>query len=258
LTFAQLTVRTVIALAIGMFVWWIASVIRKDASIVDIFWGVGYVLVAGAAWHSGGYRPRQILVAVLVAIWGSRLAIHLAVRNLPHGEDPRYQAMRRRRGASFWWISLFTVFAFQLVLLWVVSLPIQVAMHSSTPTRLTVLDFVGAGVWLVGFVFESIGDLQLRRFKADPANNGEVMDRGLWRYTRHPNYFGDAVLWWGLGLIAVASGHAWALVGPLVMTVLLLRVSGVPLLERRMTRTRPGYEEYVRRTSAFVPMPPRG
>ena len=258
MTFAALTLRTLGWLAFAMFVWWVLSVLKKDASIVDIFWGVGFVIAAIVGRNAGGYAPRKILVVILVGVWGLRLATHLAIRNLPHGEDPRYQAMRRRHGDAFWWRSLLIVFGLQLVLLWIVSIPIQVAMQSRSPDSLGTLDIAGMALWLVGFIFESVGDLQLVRFKADPANQGKVMDRGLWRYTRHPNYFGDAVLWWGIGLIALATHRWWAVVGPFVMTVLLLRVSGVPLLERRMKRTRPGYEEYVSRTSAFVPLPPRG
>jgi steroid 5-alpha reductase family enzyme len=195
---------------------------------------------------------------MLVTVWGLRLAIHLYLRNRGHGEDPRYRAMRRRWGESrFPVVSLFTVFVFQGVLLWIVSLPIQVAMLSSEPNRITWLDGVGIVLWAVGFLFETVGDLQLTGFRTDPVSEGLVMDRGLWRYTRHPNYFGNATLWWGLGLIALSTHRWWALVGPLVMTILLLRVSGVPLLERRMKRTRPAYAEYVARTSAFFPMPPK-
>ena len=199
-----------------------------------------------------------MLVAVLTTLWGLRLAGYLASRNLGKGEDYRYQAMRRRLGARFPLVSLFTVFGLQGVLMWIVSLPVQTAQVPDTPSGLVALDFAGIGLWCAGMFFETVGDLQLARFKADPGNGGRVMDRGLWRYTRHPNYFGDFCVWWGLYAIALATGDAWwAVVGPLVMSVLLLRVSGVTLLERHMEKRRPGYDEYARRTSEFFPRPPR-
>jgi steroid 5-alpha reductase family enzyme len=166
--------------------------------------------------------------------------------------------MREAAGAAFWWRSLFTVFWLQGVLLWVISAPLLAAVHSDSPDGFAATDFIGAGVWAFGFAFEAIGDWQLARFKADPANKGKVMDRGLWRYTRHPNYFGDAALWWGYFIIAAGTDWGWATVfGPAIMTFLLVRVSGVALLERTIKKRRPGYEEYERRTSAFIPMPPK-
>ncbi len=244
------------AIGVAVVALWVLSLPLRNASIADIFWPLGFVVVAAISSRASGYGPRKALVGALVAVWGLRLAIHLYLRNRGHGEDPRYRAMRRRWGESrFPVVSLFTVFLFQGALLWVVSLPVQAASASSA--HLMWLDVVGAVVWLVGFSFEAIGDLQLTRFRTDASNDGLVMDRGLWAYTRHPNYFGNATLWWGLGLIAVAAGRWWALAGPLVMTILLLRVSGVPLLERRMKRTRPGYGDYVARTSSFFPRPPK-
>lgn len=249
-------VSTAVAIAVAMLLLWLLSLPLRNASIADVFWPLGFVLVAVISLRADGYAPRKTLVLALVAAWGFRLAVHLYLRNRGHGEDPRYRAMRRRWGERrFPVVSLFTVFGFQGALLWIVSLPVQASMGS--PRRLWAVDVIGAVVWLAGFVFEAIGDLQLTRFRTRAANADRVLDTGLWRYTRHPNYFGNALLWWGLGLIAVAAGRPWALIGPLVMTVLLLRVSGVPLLERRMRRTRPGYEEYVSRTSAFVPMRPK-
>lgn len=258
MTFGDIAAASAWRIALLMFVLWIVSVAIRDASIVDIFWGIGFVVVALSNARAGGYAPRKLLVEALVTVWGLRLATHLYLRNRGHGEDPRYKAMRRRWGPRFPWVSLVTVYALQGALLWVVSLPVQVAMVSPTPRRITTLDVVGAVVCLVGLTFETAGDLQLTRFRSDPANAGKVMDSGLWRYTRHPNYFGDAVVWWGIGLISLATpGRPWAVIGPAVMTVLLLRVSGVALLERRMARTRPQYADYVARTSSFVPLPPR-
>jgi steroid 5-alpha reductase family enzyme len=254
-TFGELAPVTALAVGALMVSLWVLSVMLRDASIVDIFWGLGFVTIAIIGLVGGTQTLRARLVGALTIIWGIRLAMHLLRRNLGTGEDYRYRAMRRRWGTRFPVISLVTVFLLQGVLMWIVSLPVQAAQSATTPTGLTVVDAIGAAVWFIGFVFETIGDEQLRRFKADPDNAGKVMDRGLWRYTRHPNYFGDATLWWGLGIIAVSTQSWWALAGPAVMTVFLLRVSGVPLLERRMSRTRPGYEDYVRSTSAFVPLP---
>jgi steroid 5-alpha reductase family enzyme len=165
--------------------------------------------------------------------------------------------MRRHYGERFRLVSLVVVFGLQGALMWVISLPVQLAVAASAPMALGALDALGTLLVLIGLTFESVGDLQLARFKADPASKGRVMDRGLWRYTRHPNYFGDAVVWWGLYCFALATGHPLAIVGPLVMTYLLTRLSGVPLLEKKLAKTRPGYAEYVARTSSFVPWPPR-
>jgi steroid 5-alpha reductase family enzyme len=205
-----------------------------------------------------GAEARRVLLVVLVSVWGLRLSGYLAWRNLGEGEDYRYQAMRERYAPRFWIISLFVVFGLQAALSWVVSLPVQGGQVPADPDGLVLVDYVGIVVWATGLAFESIGDWQLARFKADPANQGEVMDRGLWRYTRHPNYFGDFLVWWGLYLVALATVDAWwTVVGPLVMSVLLIRVSGAALLERSLRKRRPGYEDYVRRTSAFFPRRPR-
>jgi steroid 5-alpha reductase family enzyme len=244
-----------VGLAMGLL--WLLSLISTDASIVDIFWGIGFVLIAIASGRPEGVGARQALVLALVTVWGLRLAAHLFFRNRGKGEDPRYRAMRRHWGKAFPVVSLLTVFALQAAVMWVVSLPVQAAVRADSPGALGPLDIAGVVFWVVGFVFETVGDLQLARFKRNPGNQGKVMDRGLWSYTRHPNYFGDALVWWGFGLIALQTGSWWALAGPLLMTVMLLRVSGVALLERRMERTRPGYDAYKERTSAFVPMPPK-
>jgi steroid 5-alpha reductase family enzyme len=209
------------------------------------------------ALGEGGDPARRNLILVCVAAWGLRLGAYLAWRNLGHGEDPRYQAMRRHWGDRFPRVSLFTVFWLQGALMWFVSLPVQ-AVAVSSGGALGALDFFGAGLVALGLFFETVGDLQLARFRADPANEGRVMDRGLWRYTRHPNYFGDFCVWWGLYAIAASTTLGpWTLLSPALMTFLLLRVSGVALLERSIGRRRPGYADYAARTSAFVPLPPR-
>ncbi|MDY7093785.1 MAG: DUF1295 domain-containing protein [Acidobacteriota bacterium] len=243
-----------------MIVLWLISLVRRDVSIVDAFWGPGFLLAAGVAHLEGtGYAPRGWLLLALVAVWSLRLGIYLLWRNLDHGEeDYRYRKMRDHWGKSFPLVSLGTIFLFQGVLLWFISLTLQVAVLSDTPQRLTWLDALGVLLWLVGFVFESVGDWQLSRFKADPSNQGKVLDSGLWRYTRHPNYFGDFMVWWGYFCIALATPQGWMTVlSPLVMSIFLLKVSGVALLEKKLSKTRPKYRDYVERTNAFFPGPPK-
>ena len=241
-----------------MLLLWIVSLIKKDASIVDSFWGIGFVVIAWTSFClTAGFQPRKILLCSLVMIWGVRLGMHIFIRNHGKGEDYRYQVMRRQHGEKFWIVSLFTVFLLQGFLLWFISVPLQIAQVAPHPDYLTVFDFLGAGIWAIGFIFEAIGDWQLKRFKADSANKGKVMDRGLWRYTRHPNYFGDATLWWGYYLIACAVPNGWmTLLSPLTMTFFLMNVSGVSLLEKSLKKTKPAYADYMERTSAFFPLPP--
>jgi len=201
--------------------------------------------------------PPALLLAFLTTAWGLRLAIHIGRRNIGHGEDPRYVRMREKRPDRFWIWSLFAVFALQGLIALVVSLPIQ-SLAAVGDDSLGLISVFGSAAFLVGLAFEVIGDAQLSRFKADPRSGDRVMDEGLWRYTRHPNYFGDSVVWWGIWLIAVGSGAAWwTLIGPAVMTFMLVKVSGVAMTEADIADRRPGYADYIRRTSAFVPLPPK-
>ena len=241
-----------------MLAVWAISVAVRDASIVDIFWGFGFVVVAWVCLAvTDGHEVRAALLAAMATTWGLRLAIYLGIRNIGKGEDYRYQAMRRRAGNRFWITSLGRVFGLQGAVMWVVSLPLQIGI-SEADRGWTPLWVIGAVVFVVGYGFEAVGDWQLARFKADSANGGKVMDRGLWRYTRHPNYFGDATAWWGIGLVAASTPVGIVgLIGPAVITWLLLRVSGVPMLERGLKRNRPGYAEYVLRTSPFFPRRPK-
>ena len=256
LSVMSITLAVIAALMLGV---WLLSLVKKDASIVDTFWGIGFVLIAGVCCAIGeGYEMRKILITALTAVWGLRLAAHIFFRNKDKGEDFRYKAMRARHGKRFPVVSLYSVFAVQGLLMWVISFPLQIGETSRLPARLTWLDWAGVTIWLIGFGFESIGDLQLARFKADPKNKGKVMDRGLWRLTRHPNYFGDALLWWGFFLIALSTpSGAWTLISPLIMTALLMKVSGVALLEKTLMKTKPEYRDYVGRTNAFFPWLPR-
>jgi steroid 5-alpha reductase family enzyme len=243
----------------AMTLLWIVSLRRRDASIVDPFWGLGFVILAtSSVWQSSAaIDSRSWLLLAMVTVWGLRLSLHLLWRNWGHGEDSRYAAMRQRHAAKFWWVSLLTVFGLQAALLWLIALPIQWALLFPQPTALNSLDRIGFLLWLVGFSFESIGDWQLARFKADPAHRGQVFDQGLWRYTRHPNYFGDFCVWWGIFCVAVSAAGVWTIFSPLLMSYLLIRVSGVQLLESTIADRRPGYLEYKRRTNAFFPGPPR-
>lgn len=236
---------------------WVASLVQRDASLVDRVWGLGFVVVAGFYWWSAG-RPggAATLLFGLVAVWGVRLSAYLTWRNWGHGEDYRYQAMRTRSPNTFALRSFVTVFLLQAVILWVVSAPLLVALRRAQPIGHWLV-LVGLALFAVGFYFEAVGDFQLTRFRADPANRGKVLDTGVWRYTRHPNYFGDACVWWGFYCFAAALGEWWTIVGPALMNLLLLRVSGVALLERRLVEAKPQYRDYVARTSAFIPMPPR-
>jgi len=235
---------------------WLASLVKHDVSIVDSLWSLMF-LIAALVYAAGvpALGARAWLVLTLVAVWALRLSAYITWRNRGEGEDRRYQAIRRNNEPGFAFKSIYIVFGLQAVLAWIISLPLLAAVGSASP--LTVLDYAGIVLWLVGFAFEAGGDWQLARFKADPANRGGVMDRGLWRYTRHPNYFGNACIWWGLFLFALSAGAWWAIVSPLLMTVLLLKISGVALLERDIGQRRPAYADYVARTNAFIPGPPR-
>ncbi len=233
---------------------WLLSLYLKNSSIVDIFWGTGFIIVNAVylALSPGGFPARQWLITVLVTVWGLRLSIHVLTRNWRKGEDFRYRKWREENGSRWWWKSGLQVFLLQGLLMWIISAPLLAAQSGATPDRLTVIDVLGVLIWAVGFFFESTGDAQLARFRADSANKGKVLNTGVWRYTRHPNYFGDAAQWWGFWLIGASAGGWWTIFSPVLMTLLLLRVSGVALLEKTM-ETRPGYKEYIERTSAFVP-----
>lgn len=243
-----------------MVVIWLVSLQLRNSSIVDIFWGAGFILTTWVyfALTPHGYVGRRLLISLLVTIWGLRLSLYILWRNWGKPEDFRYQKWRSEAGAKWWWFSFFKVFLLQGVLMWVISAPLLAAQIGSTPARLTILDLLAVLVWAYGFFFEAMGDLQLARFKANPTNKGQVMNRGVWRYTRHPNYFGDATQWWAYYLIAAsASSGFWTIFSPIIMTTLLLRVSGVALLEKSLTETTPAYKEYIETTSAFIPWLPR-
>lgn len=240
---------------------WVGSVVRHDASLVDRFWGLAFVVLTWTyAVLGDGARTRSLLVAGLVTIWGLRLAGYITWRNWGDGEDPRYQDMRARNPDGFPVASLVRVFLLQGLLAWLISLPLLAV--ATRAGALGLLDVVAVAVWAVGLFFEAVGDWQLSRFLADPANRGRVMDRGLWRYTRHPNYFGDTTVWVAHGLFALATGlgGAYGLLGSALMALFIVRVSGVALTEQRMASAgsrREGHDEYVARTNAFFPGLPK-
>jgi steroid 5-alpha reductase family enzyme len=238
---------------------WVLSVIIKNVSIVDLFWGFGFVAVnAFYVLTSGELNARKILVLVLVSVWGLRLSIYLAWRNLGKGEDFRYREFRRRYGPErYWWFSYFQTFLLQGVLMMIVSLPLLAVSADTGSSALGIIDFIGIFVWLTGIAFEAGGDLQLARFKSNPKNKGKVLNTGFWKYTRHPNYFGDSAVWWAYALFSIAAGGYWQIIGAVIMTLLIIRVSGVALLEKTLIDTKPQYRDYIRKTSAFFPWFPK-
>jgi len=247
-------------LAACVLILWVISIRIADISIIDIFWGPGFGIVALVGFVlSVSAGPRRGLVTLLTVAWSARLGAYLWRRNHGKGEDPRYtSAFRKRYPHNLHWHTLRKVFLLQGALIWLISIPVQFAQYIARPAQLGIASLLGSLLWMTGFLFEAVSDYQLARFKSDPANRGQVMDRGLWRYTRHPNYFGNACLWWGLWLIACDNRLGLATVfAPILMTHFLLNVTGKRLLERRLTRSRPEYADYVARTSGFIPSPPK-
>ena len=242
--------------SIGSVVGWLYSVVRKDVSIVDSLWSLFFLLIATIyALASAPLSERGLLVLALVAIWAIRLSAHIAIRSRGHAEDYRYQAIRANNDPGFWYKSLYIVFLLQSTLAWIISLPLLAAVSSKSD--LGAVDAIALAVFVLGFIFEAGGDYQLARFRANPTNKGKVLDSGLWRYTRHPNYFGDFCIWWSFFLFAFATGAWWSILAPLLMTVLLLKVSGVAMLEKTISERRPAYADYIRNTNAFFPGPSR-
>ena len=253
------------AILIGVvLILWVISVQIDDVSFIDAFWGTGMALMAFTSWMQLG-QPGALatLILAMTAAWGLRLGIYLFRRWRAEGEDKRYERMLRkdREKGRFAFAALTKIWLGQALLLFLVSSPAQLGiLSSSEPAPITGLAWAGLALFLTGIFFEWVGDWQLARFKADPANKGQVMDKGLWRYTRHPNYFGDACAWWGIWLAAASAGWdiaLWTVAGPIFLTFTLVKWSGAALLEKGMKHSRPGYEEYKRRTSAVIPMPPK-
>ncbi|MGJ3232723.1 MAG: DUF1295 domain-containing protein [Oceanicaulis sp.] len=252
-----------LALVFALFAGlWAVAQFNRDPSFVDAFWAFGIVLMAVSSFVlAGGWEPRKALIAGLVLIWGARLGLHLFLRWRREGADRRYEALlasaRKRRGWSFGRTTALFIFAPQAALLWVAALPAQLGQVSAEP-GFTLLAYGGAALALFGIGYESLADLQLARFKADARSAGQVMDKGLWAWSRHPNYFGEALTWWGIWLIAAETTPGlFAVLGPVFVTFTLIKWSGAPLLERGLHQSRPGYADYVKRVSPFIPWPPR-
>lgn len=260
--FSVLMINFIVLMAL-IIALWRYSVRIQDVSFIDAFWPFGMVIMAVLTYFQTpvGVIERKLALAGLTALWGMRLAIHLYTRWREHGIDPRYAAilgrLQNKKGWSFSKASLINVFLFQGPLLFIVCLPAQLGQFGPQSPQIGILGWIGIVMALSGVAFETIGDAQLTKFREDPASKGKVLDTGLWRYTRHPNYFGDVLTWWGIWLVAAESlPGLWAIVGPIVITYLLTRVSGVPMLEHGLKKRRPDYEDYIRRTSGFFPWPP--
>ena len=260
-----LLLTNAVLIAAAMLTVWLVSIPLRDVSIIDLIWGLGFVALAWSSFLlttpdpssqlSGA--PSRWLLPLLTTLWGCRLSIYLAWRNHGLPEDKRYAEMRDRRGSSFWWKSLFIVFFLQGAIMWIVSLPLQVGISEATSGWST-WHAIGVAVWSVGLFFETVGDWQLARFRQDADNRGQVLNTGLWRFTRHPNYFGDFCIWWGLYFVALGGQNVWwTVISPLIMSLFLMKVSGVTLLESSLATGKPGYAEYQRSTNAFFPWRPR-
>jgi steroid 5-alpha reductase family enzyme len=241
-----------------MVILWLISLILKNSSIVDIFWGTGFVITGWVYFilTPQGLLSRKIILMILVTVWGLRLSGYILKRNFGKPEDFRYQVWRKEAGSTWWLRSFFKVFFLQGVLLWIISVPLLSAQFMGA-SRLTFFDYLAVPLWLIGFFFESVGDWQLARHKSNPRNKGKVLSTGVWRYTRHPNYFGDSAQWWAYYLFALAAGGWWTIFSPILMTALLVRVSGVALLEKTLKDTKPGYKEYIESTNSFIPWLPK-
>jgi steroid 5-alpha reductase family enzyme len=250
--------KAVLVVWVYMTVFFVAALARKDNSVADVAWGPGFFLACVAALSGmTALSARPFIATALVGIWGFRLAFHIAKRNRGKGEDPRYAKWRREWGKWFVLRSYLQVFILQGFLMLVIASSV-IVINAGVNRPFGLADWAGIGMWVTGFLFEVVGDVQLARFKGDPSNKGKVMDRGLWRYTRHPNYFGEATMWWGLYVMALGVEGGWlTLASPVTITFLLLKVSGVPMLEKGPMAERPGYREYVSRTNAFFPWFPK-
>lgn len=243
-------------LLVYMSFWFLVSLIRKRNDVADIAWGLGFILLSWSGFLLSGFSIRACIVNSLVTVWGSRLAWHIYTRNRNKTEDYRYMAWRKEWGRWFYIRSYLQVYLLQGIFLFIIVLPV-LYINSSKYVQFQITDIIGLAVWLIGFYFESTGDRQLKQFVSSPNNKGKIMDQGLWRYTRHPNYFGEVTLWWGIWLLSVSIPNGFfTIVGPLAITVLILFVSGIPMLEKKYDG-RPDWEEYKNRTSVFFPLPPK-
>jgi steroid 5-alpha reductase family enzyme len=250
-------VTLIAILFVYMSLWFVFSLFKKRNDVADVAWGLGFVLMAWISFFLFNNSGMQgLLVGVLVSIWGLRLAWHIHSRNKGRAEDYRYLAWRKEWGKWFYLRSYFQVYILQGVFLFLIVLPVLL-INKNAGVSLGLLDFLGVAMWLVGFYFEAVGDAQLARFIKNPTNKGKLMQSGLWAYTRHPNYFGEVMQWWGIWLVAFSVPSGWlGIIGPVTITFLILKVSGIPILEKKM-KENPEFESYKKRVSMFVPLPPR-
>jgi len=240
----------IVCIALATLVW-VISVFQRNVSIVDSWWSV--LLVSAALVYIDGAGQREWLVLSLLILWALRLSLHITIRSWGEQEDHRYQAIRKKYSPRFTFKSLFIIFIFQAILAWILSLPLFFIL--SNPSELNLVALIATVIVFFGIVFESIADWQLQCFKSNPANQGKVMDQGLWYFSRHPNYFGEALVWWGFSLFAIGQGFWWSIISPLLLSYLLLKFSGVNLIELSISERRPGYRDYIDSTSAFIPGP---
>lgn len=259
MTFFHIYLEAFAVIMIMMTLLWILSVFIKNVSIVDLFWGFGFVIVSWFYFLLGdGNEIRKIIIATLVSVWGLRLSAYLSWRNYGKGEDFRYKQFRKNYGETrYWWISFFQTFLLQGMLMWLISAPLLGAQYYGHEKPINVLDWIGIVLWITGFAFEAGGDWQLAAFKSKPDNRGKVLDKGFWHYTRHPNYFGDSSVWWGYGFMCLAAGSWIPVLGSVLMTLLIIKVSGVALLEKSLKEQKPQYKEYIKKTSTFIPWFPK-
>lgn len=259
MNFSEIYILGFGVILIAVTLLWLVSVFIKNVSIVDMFWGFGFVLTSLVYFFSSsGLEIRRILLLAMVVIWGLRLSGYLTWRNWGKEEDYRYREFRKKYGENrYWWFSFFQVFLLQGILMWLISVPLLAGMYYGAKNPLGFLDIAGILIWIIGLTFESGGDYQLARFKSNPKNKGKVLNTGFWKYTRHPNYFGDASVWWGFGLMSIAAGSFLPVLGSLLMTALIIKVSGVVMLERTLKTSKPEYQEYIEKTSAFLPWFPK-
>jgi steroid 5-alpha reductase family enzyme len=261
MTEPYLSITASLGLVAALFgLMWLISLRTRDVGAIDIVWGPGFALIAWFEWLR--FAPQNlasVLVLLAVTLWATRLGVHLFVRHrMSAHEDARYAAMRAADPDRFWWLSLIKVFMLQAVILWLLALPIHLAMGAGSGQTSSWLTGLGLAIFLVGFALEAAADWTLLAFRKDPANRGRLVTSGPFAWSRHPNYFGECVLWFGIGLMAWdASGQALAMLGPVALSALILKVSGIPLLEDHLRRTRPEFAAYAARTNAFIPWPPR-
>jgi steroid 5-alpha reductase family enzyme len=259
MTFFQIYIQAFLVIMTMMTLLWIISIIIKNVSIVDLFWGLGFVVAASFYFlKAEGNETRKIIVLALASLWGIRLSAYLALRNIGKGEDFRYKEFRKKYGEKrYWWISFFQTFLLQGILMWLISAPLLGAQFYGHDKAPGILDYIGFAFWIIGILFEAGGDFQLAVFKANPENKGKVLDTGFWRYSRHPNYFGDSSVWWGFGFFSIAAGSMIPVLGSILMTAMIIKVSGVALLEKSLKDQKPQYREYIEKTSAFLPWFPK-